>query len=490
MITWVKKKTGTYKEEAQEDEPLLKDVGNSAEKNIGFIGGISLLLNNITGPAMVTMPLLFLHAGWLTPTLCLIAMSILGTLASGFLCEAAAIIPGNHHFEGRVEFSTLVSFFFGKKGLIVAQIFINISLQCANVASIIECAQVADEAIIKIFGRSCGLQIAPHFEFQCVHDANDSDSPFYASSFYLFTIGFLIMMVAVIPMGMLNLDDNIYIQIIADIFLAVVTVDFIVTFVMHGLDLSRVPVYKADGQPAILGFIMANYAFVTTVPSWCSEKKKDVSVNKSLWVATTSSTVVFFLLGYMGALSFSFPENGDVLSVINASPYANLFTKILVYLFPLMVLATTIPVFSIVVRYNLMQSNVPKIAANFLAVVLPWLIVIPFLTGDGLNDILNWGTLFFTSVANFIIPFVVYIQACRFKETPNNLNENQKKILHELKLVPAYFGSINEQHEDDSYKVIPNKYQYLHPKKVAGFCCVILTIGTVASIVFNIIAVA
>jgi hypothetical protein len=41
---------------------------------------------------------------------------------------------------------------------------------------------------------------------------------------------------------------------------------------MHGIDFSRVPVYKSGGQAAILGFIMANYAFVTTVPSWCSEK--------------------------------------------------------------------------------------------------------------------------------------------------------------------------------------------------------------------------
>lgn len=477
-------------ESADETDLLLKGVGNSKEKTIGMIGGVSLLLNNITGPAMVTMPLLFQNAGWLTPTMCLIVMSVLGTLASGFLCEAMAALPNNHHFEGRVEFSTIVRFFFGKKGLIFAEIFINVSLQCANVASIIECAQVADEALIAIFKKSCGLQLYPHFEMQCVSTQIPSDSPFDASAFYLFTIGFLLMMVIVIPMGMLNLDDNIYVQVIADIFLVVVTVDFIITFVLHGLDFSRVPMFKPEGQGAILGFVMANYAFVTTVPSWCSEKKRDVSVNKSLWISTTSATAVFWVLGYMGALSFSYPSNSDVLSVINASSYANLFTKILVYLFPIMVLATTIPVFSIVVRYNLLQSHVNKGMANFLAVVLPWIIVIPFLTGNGLNNILTWGTLFFTSIANFIIPFAVYLQACKFKRGDGQLNENQKKILLELNLLNTNVGSINDKdEEEESYKVLPSASRSTS-EKIALVSLAFLAAGTVASIVVNIIDVS
>jgi hypothetical protein len=80
---------------------------------------------------MVTMPLLFQNAGWFTyaqslsksgeereereegegsegernnktirrPTLCLVSMCVLGTLASAFLCEAISALPGNHQFE-------------------------------------------------------------------------------------------------------------------------------------------------------------------------------------------------------------------------------------------------------------------------------------------------------------------------------------------------------------------------------------------------------
>jgi hypothetical protein len=35
------------------------------QKNIGTIGGLSLLMSSITGPGLLTIPLLFQEAGWL-----------------------------------------------------------------------------------------------------------------------------------------------------------------------------------------------------------------------------------------------------------------------------------------------------------------------------------------------------------------------------------------------------------------------------------------
>jgi len=241
--------------------------------------------------------------------------------------------------------------------------------------------------------------------------------------------------VIVIPMGLLNLDDNIVVQIAADVFLVVVTGDFLVTFILHGLKPKSVPLIGKN-QTMVLGQIMANYGFVTTIPSWCSEKKREVSVNKSIWSATTISTIAFFILGYFGAISYVFPSDGNILSVINSSPQSNVVDRVLVYLFPLMVLATTIPVFSIIVRYNLLQSKLcPKGISNFIAVALPWLVVIPFLTGNGLNDIVNWGTLIFASVANFIIPFLVYFRAASFRDNPHvTLSDKQHTILLDLGL--------------------------------------------------------
>lgn len=489
MVSWLPCiKRGDGGEKGEKDALLINGPPPSPEnfdgggKTIGFVGGLSLLINNITGPAMVTMPLLFQNAGWFTPTLVILIMTVFSVLASSLMCEAMAAIPGNHHFEGRVEFSTLVSFFFGKRAKFFAQVFINVSLQCANIAAIIECAQVADDAIIKILGRSCGLQLYPHFYWQCVTDAATSDSPFDSNAYYLFTAGFLFMMVIVIPMGMLNLDDNIFIQVIANIFLVIVMSDFMVTFFMHGLNFSNVPFFKGSGQSPVLGVIMANYGFVTTIPSWCSEKKLDVSVNKSLWIAVPTASSVFWILGFFGALSFKYPDDSDILSVINGSSYSNLLTKVLVYLFPVMVLATTIPVFSIIVRYNLLQSKINKKLANLMAVVLPWVVVIPFLTGSGLNNVLNWGTLLFTSIANFIIPFAIYIKAYTFQTTPHVLNENQKDILRDLSLVDNYDGDINP------YRALPGlpNHSPVNPRGLAYTGIMLLSSLVLAVIGLNI----
>lgn len=477
-----------------ESDPLIekskdeKDAAAFGHKTIGFIGGLSLLMNNITGPAMVTIPLVYQAAGWFTPTLCLIVMTLLSSLASGFLCEAMACIPGNEHFQGRVEFSTLVNFFFGKTGLILSQIFINAALQSANVAAIIECAQVADSTLIALFHKTCGLQIAPHFmEWHCISQESSADSPFADGTYYLFTIGFLIMMALVIPMGYLNLDDNIIVQIVADFFLVLITVDFTTTFIVHGLK-ERVPAFKRNQRP-VLGQLMANYGFVTTVPSWCSEKKPEVSVNKSVWIATVLATITFFVLGYFGAKSFHFPSDGDILSVINNSPEANDLSKALVYLFPIMVLATTIPVFSIIVRYNLLQAKTfHKGVANFVAVVLPWIVVIPFLTGNGLNQIINWGTLIFASVANFIIPFLVYFKAASFRDKPRvMLTERQHDILKELGLVGHPTLSVNEYYNNQKpYSALPLSMSR-YSKYIAVGCAALLGTLVLVAIIVNII---
>lgn len=115
--------------------------------------------------------------------------------------------------------------------------------------------------------------------------------------------------------------------------------------IMHGIDYSNVPFFKASGQSPVLGVIMANYAFVTTVPSWCSEKVcalllllrltgytekrsqckyKLVDSNNSFvhcvfcpgifWYALSALFAEHALTLLLGALSFTFPPDGDILS--------------------------------------------------------------------------------------------------------------------------------------------------------------------------------
>eukprot|EP01043_Picozoa_sp_COSAG02_P050870 COSAG02_NODE_5282_length_4473_cov_3.860768_5_plen_149_part_00 len=54
---------------------------------------------------------------------------------------------------------------------------------------------------------------------------------------------------------------------------------------------------KTGSQAAVLGTILFNFGFVTTVPSWVNEKKPHVSVNKTVWISTFCCNLVFFAIG-------------------------------------------------------------------------------------------------------------------------------------------------------------------------------------------------
>jgi hypothetical protein len=404
-------------------------------KTIGFVGGFSLLVSNLTGPGLVSLALVYQDAGWLYPTVSLSVMMVMSTLAGVFLCEAMATIPGNESLQGRVEFATLARFYFGKKGHILSQIFINTALQATNIAGIVISSQVLDSMFVSLFKNTCGLEIYPRlFHWECV-SASTADESAFGNAFMLFTIGYLVVMAVIIPLGYLNLDDNIIIQVVALLFLFVVIVDWMVTFTMTGLKEQVMTFTTLRQQAGVLGNIMFNFAYITTIPSWVNEKKPSVSVHLSLWSACIVSTLTFFGVGYLGARAFpSMPQDSDILSVINESHYSDELSRILVYLFPLMVLATSIPVYSIIVRYNLLQNNVvPKAWANIFAVVIPWAVAIPFMQGGALNLLINWSSLFFASMANFIIPFVIYMKASDFRTSERErLTEDQLEIIRTL----------------------------------------------------------
>ncbi|EGC28531.1 hypothetical protein DICPUDRAFT_51794 [Dictyostelium purpureum] len=410
-------------------EELEKSFGH---KTIGFFGGVSLLIGNMTGPAMVSTSLVFQQGGWILSLLGFLVILFTSTLSGLFMVESMASIPGNPRFQLRVEFTMLCRFYFGKWGYIIAQIFINVALQATNVASIIICAQVMDSTLIAIFKKTCGLQMAPHVEWICETSVSADSSPF--SGYMFFTIGYLVVLVIIIPLGFLNLDDNIIVQIIAVILMFTLTTSWIVTFCIHGLEASNLPtVGTKDGIAQIMGSVMFNYAYITTLPSWVNESKPTVNIRKAVWLSAGASTFVFVMVGIFGALAFAnMPITSDILSVINHHG-GNIITKISVYVFPFVVLASSIPVFSIVVRYNLMQNGLlPKWIANGIAVLLPWLIVIPFLTGNGLNLISNYSSIFFSSIANFVIPLLIYLKSLQFRRGHKKMTEEQRHILKTL----------------------------------------------------------
>ncbi len=146
-----------------------------------------------------------------------------------------------------------------------------------------------------------------------------------------------------------------------------------------GLDSSNVPVYSTH-LSEIVGQVLFNFAFITTVPSWVNEKKPSVSIHRTMWIATFGSTIIYVLLGWFGALAYkigsfvlrvcasrlcfafvlrsvSLDPHGDLLSTMNAaSPF--ILTRIAVYVFPLVIMGSSIPIYCIIVKYNLVENNI------------------------------------------------------------------------------------------------------------------------------------
>jgi len=161
-----------------------------------------------------------------------------------------------------------------------------------------------------------------------------------------------------------------------------------------------------------------------------TKKTHSTNINHALGGSIAIGTFLFFIIGWVGAMAYHIDPNGDILSAINAQSTTRVsFARISVYLFPLSVIATSIPIYSIIVRYNLLENKVcNKPVANFIAVILPWIVVIPFYCGQGLSDVINWSTLISNGIVNFIVPFLIYVKARMYKLS---LQGDQRALLDE-----------------------------------------------------------
>ncbi|KAG0379638.1 hypothetical protein BGX24_012353 [Mortierella sp. AD032] len=388
-------------------------------KDISFWGGLALLISNMTGPGLVTLPIVAQSAGWLPTIIAFGVVSLLSSLSSLFICEAMTEVPGNEHFQSNVEFNNLVECFFGRRYHLLVQIICFLAMQTTNIASIAVSAQLFDNLLIQIFHRTCGIQIIPHASFVCVTEQLASASPF--SGVMIMTAGVLLALSMILPLALLKLSENIWLQLASFILILLIVTQWIVTFITHGLDTSLVPVIGEDISQTF-GTILFNYAFITTIPSWANAKQPNVSIHKTVSWSVGITTSIYILVAILGGMAYQIPSNSSLIQAISSSPDVTILSQITGYTFPIAALITSIPINIIVIRYNLIQSGACSYMwSNILAGVLPWLVAIPCMTGAGLTTVINWSSLFLVSTANFIIPFILYIYSKRHREKLNKL---------------------------------------------------------------------
>ena len=319
----------------------------------------------------------------------------------------------------------------------VTMVLFVVNLQLSNITAIIQSTQTADYTIMAIAGSTCGLEFYPKLSWNCVDleqagaansaagsiagddGLSDSDSPF--GPVWVVSIGFMLVLVVTIPLGYWNLDDNIYVQVIA----AAILVFFTLVGWFYGfaqpehLDWDGVAMVGpssitkcSDGTASCatqgglgsqVGPIVFNYAYVVTLPSWINEMKPGLSVNKQLWGALIPGIATFIVLGWFSAAFYQtagIPDSEDLLSGLTGHGISK-FAQAASFVFPPAALISGIPIFSIVIRYNLLENGIANVFwSNIWAVVFPWVIALIFYAGSSMNNLMNYVSLISTIPLN------------------------------------------------------------------------------------------
>ena len=182
-------------------------------KHISDMGSFVLNLNNIMGPALVLLPLLNQQAGWLAPQVLGTAFCVLSAVVSGMLVEAMQRIPGNRGFNERYEFVTLMRHYFGRRGFYLAQVAYNLTMMATNLAQMTITAQVLDQLLRHVLGASYAVIYGvwpPAVASYPVDQPQWSDHAIGSANHV--SLGLALAMALCLPLGYMNLEDNMWFQ--------------------------------------------------------------------------------------------------------------------------------------------------------------------------------------------------------------------------------------------------------------------------------------
>ena len=361
---------------------------------------------------MVLFAQVYQQAGWLMPTLTLLLLLAVTLTCTLMLVSCMSMLPGNAHFHRRVEYSDVTRHFLSRPFYLFSFCLYQLALLCSNIALIIQSVQVVDFLIAELLGRSCLVpQLSPALAVYSCPAAVSGGITVFGDGVWGVSIGLLLTALLVIPLSVMNLDDNIVVQKAAFALLLSICVVWAVLFVRRGLDASRVPVLGSQ-LGAVIGVSFANFAFLTSVPSWMNDKREDVPVASSVSLSLLLSVCMFVSMGLLCGLAFD-PWTGSATLLDQVLSLATPLAKVTFYTFPVAANLSSIPVNSVFQRLNLTSQGVGVHWANFFAVVVPWLIAACLYSGNGYLDLALWSGLLVTAPVNFLIPPALYIIATR-----------------------------------------------------------------------------
>ncbi|KAJ3131600.1 hypothetical protein HK100_006188 [Physocladia obscura] len=419
----------------------------------------------MTGSGIPYTPSLFATLGGIPPFILFGLFAVISAFSVLFIVEAMQAMPGASgvcDVNAFCKFNSIFHFplkiniqYFGPLEHVIGQIFIYGAIQSQAMNNIVLSAQAFDNILVDIFHKSCGVSFAGNgleFGWTCFVDNNSTTGSPFGSQPMLFTIGYLIVILATIPFCLSTIDDNIVVQIGSLVLTVVVAAEWMVESTFS-LDASRVPVAAmSDAIGNLLGSVILNFACTVFVPTFINFKDKSVSVQKVVWTSMAIAIVLYGVLGLFPALAYTglkvvgFSGNAANIIPIFTGPQGKhvVVNKIFCYLFSIVMLLPAIPVSFIVSQQNIEQNFRPVLAkysksgvylVRFICYVLPFVATIPILTGTALSTFISWTGVIFVSPANFVVPFIIYLKCIHFRRAYNDNRALTLKQTEILKLV-------------------------------------------------------
>ena len=400
-----------------EDSPTTRSSkARFGGKGIGLVASIALTVNNISGAGMLEFPQMFQRSGILPSLLSLAFVCIVSTLFATTLADTVARIPGNKHFGIRIEFSDIFEQYIGRRIANLTQAVFYLNLLSQNIAAIVACAQMFDSFAGSFWpGVTYALRVSPSpwdwIRWDPSHCKSGSGNcvPFASETegALIISMGYLVTLLLFAPLGLLTLEENMLQQKFSFVALFVLSGQFVYAFLSTGLDAGSLP-WIGNHWADALGVVIFNFAFCVTVPSWLNEKAPDVSVNRVFWTSTLTSTLLYTCVGILGALAFPHvPEN--MLSVL-LSQQVDFTTRFCATLFGVVIIGFGIPIFSVIMRYNLVNSGLcSEPLAHVWSSVVPWLSAWTLYQGSVTLKLLSWSGLVLNGFIDFLMPGLVTI---------------------------------------------------------------------------------
>ena len=223
--------------------------------------------------------------------------------------------------------------------------------------------------IAALFGYSYALNV-PHFTIETWEGCKrEGCVPFrLASQGLLLTAGYAFCFLTLGPLGFFTLQENMLAQKISFVLLVALTLQFLAYFVTSP-DPHRVAVVGPRPWD-VVGVVIFNFAFCVTVPAWLNEKVPQVNAKKTIWAACLSSAVAYCLVGWLGGVAIA-RASDNVLDELTSS-LAPTSVRFGGGVFAFAIIGLGVPVYCVLMRYNLRAGGLSEFWSHILAGAGPW----------------------------------------------------------------------------------------------------------------------